>query len=385
VTSPPIRNGKRRRALLILTTLTLSACLGWLAWYWLIARWHEATDDAYVQGNVISITPQAAGTVIAIDAEEGARVEAGQVLVHLDPDDARMAYDAALANLALTVRQVRGLYDRVDSGQADLAARQIALKQAREDVRRRENLAGSGAISHEELAHARDLLAAAEAALSSAQGELSRNRALVDATEVASQPQVQAAATQVRQAWLNLQRMAIMAPVSGHIAKRSVQLGQRVQPGSALLTLVPLETVWVEANFKETQLTNMRIGQPVEIRADLYGRKVRYTGTIASLGMGTGSAFSLLPAQNASGNWIKIVQRVPVRIVLDAAELADYPLRLGLSMHVDVSLRDQSGPVLAAYIPRDAPLLATDVYADQLAEIDTVIERTIAENLPARQ
>jgi len=386
MTSPPsTTHGKRRRALLILTTLTLAAGLGWLAWYLLIARWYEATDDAYVQGNVISITPQAAGTVIAIDAEEGAQVQAGQVLVHLDPDDARIAYDAALANLALTVRQVRGLYDRVDSGQADLTARQIALKQAREDVRRRENLAESGAISHEELAHARDLLAAAEAALSSAQGELSRNRALVDATEVANQPQVQAAATQVRQAWLNLQRMAIMAPVSGHVARRSVQLGQRVQPGSTLLTVIPLDEVWVEANFKETQLTRMRLGQPVAIRADVYGRKVRYTGQIASLGMGTGSAFSLLPAQNASGNWIKIVQRVPVRIVLDRDALLEHPLRLGLSMHVEVSLRDQSGAVLSEYVPREKPLLETDVYAGQLQEIDAVIARVIEENLPVRQ
>jgi len=383
MTAPPT-NGKRRRALLLLTVLTLAAGLGWLAWYLLVARWHEATDDAYVQGNVISLTPQAAGTVIAIDAEEGARIEAGQVLVRLDPDDARIGYDAALANLALTVRQVRGLYDRVDSGEADLAARQIALKQAHEDVRRREHLADSGAVSHEELAHARDLLAAAEAALSSARGELSRNRALVDATEIASQPQVKAAATQVRQAWLNLQRMAIVAPVAGHVARRNVQLGQRVQPGAALLTVVPLDEVWVEANFKETQLRQMRLGQPVDVHADLYGRKVRYSGQVASLGMGTGSAFSLLPAQNASGNWIKIVQRVPVRIVLDAAELVEHPLRLGLSMHVEVSLRDQSGAVLAAHVPREKPLLETDVYADQLKEIDEVIERTIAENLPAR-
>jgi len=382
VTSTPARNGKRRRALLILAIITLVAGLGWLAWYHLIARWHQDTDDAYVQGNVINITPQAAGTVIAIDAEEGARVEAGQALVHLDPNDARIAYEQSLAQLALTVRQVRGLYDRVDSGQADLTARQIALKQAREDVQRRENLAESGAISHEELAHARDLLAAAEAALSSTRGELSRNRALVDATKIASQPQVEAAATQVRQAWLNLQRMTIVAPVAGHVAKRMVQLGQRVQPGSTLLTVVPLEQVWVEANFKETQLTHMRLGQPVEVRADLYGSRVRYTGKIASLGMGTGSAFSLLPPQNASGNWIKIVQRVPVRIALDPAELVEHPLRLGLSMHVDVSLRDQSGPVLAAHVQREQPLLATDVYASQMADIDALIEQTIADNAP---
>jgi len=378
------QNGKRYYALLILTTITLAVGFGWLTWYWFIARWHQTTDDAYVQGNIISITPRAAGTVIAIDAEEGARIEAGQVLVHLDPEDALIGYDTARAQLAVTVRQVRGLYDRVNSGQADLTARQIALKQARENVQRRENLAKSGAISYEELAHARDQLAAAEASLSSAQGELSRNQALVDATEVANQPQVQAAATQVRKAWLNLQRMTIVSPVSGHVAKRTVQLGQSVQPGSVLLTVVPLDEVWVEANFKETQLTDMRIGQSAEVYADIYGRKVRYQGTIASLGLGTGSVFSLLPAQNASGNWIKIVQRVPVRIVLDRAELTEYPLRLGLSMHVDVSLRDQSGPILDTYFPREKPLLTTDVYADQLADIEAVIERTIADNLPAR-
>jgi len=379
----PNGNGTRRRALLLLTALALAAALGWLGWYLVIGRWHQHTDDAYVQGNVISITPQAAGTVIAIDAEEGALVEAGQALVHLDPSDARLAYAQALAQLALTVRQVRGLYDRVDSGRADLAARQIALNQAREDVRRREHLAQSGAISREELAHARDVLAAAEAALSASRGDLARNRALVDATEVASQPQVQAAATSVRQAWLNLQRMQVLAPVSGHVARRTVQLGQRVQPGTALMTIVPLDQVWVEANFKETQLHSMRIGQPVEVRADIYGGEVRYHGTVASLGMGTGSAFSLLPPQNASGNWIKIVQRVPVRIELERAELAAYPLRLGLSMVVDVNVHDQSGSVLAAHVERPDPLLSTDVYADRLGEIDALIARTIADNLPA--
>jgi len=379
----PNGNGTRRRALLLLTALALAAALGWLGWYLVIGRWHQHTDDAYVQGNVISITPQAAGTVIAIDAEEGALVEAGQALVHLDPSDARLAYAQALAQLALTVRQVRGLYDRVDSGRADLAARQIALNQAREDVRRREHLAQSGAISREELAHARDVLAAAEAALSASRGDLARNRALVDATEVASQPQVQAAATSVRQAWLNLQRMQVLAPVSGHVARRTVQLGQRVQPGTALMTIVPLDQVWVEANFKETQLRSMRIGQPVEVRADIYGGEVRYHGTVASLGMGTGSAFSLLPPQNASGNWIKIVQRVPVRIELERAELAAHPLRLGLSMLVDVNVHDQSGSVLAAHVERPDPLLSTDVYADRLGEIDALIARTIADNLPA--
>ena len=380
----PQKNGKRRRALAILATVAIVAGIGWAAWYLLVARWHQDTDDAYVQGNVVSIVPQTMGTVVSIDADEGMRVEAGQALVHLDPNDAQVAYDQSVANLAGTVRQVRGLYSSVESGQADLAARQVAVRQAREDVKRREGLVASGAVSREELAHARDILAGAEAALSGSQGQLSRSRALVDATEIASQPQVQAAAGQLRQAWLNLQRMAIVAPVSGHVAKREVQLGQRVAPGNTLMTIVPLEQVWIEANFKETQLTNMRIGQPVEVHADLYGSDVRYDGRVASLGMGTGSAFSLLPAQNASGNWIKIVQRVPVRIELDPKQVVEHPLRLGLSMHVDVAIRDQEGAVLASVdAPRNTPLLATDAYAEQLAQADALIERTIAQNLPA--
>lgn len=380
----PQKNGKRRRALAILATVAIVAGIGWAAWYLLVARWHQDTDDAYVQGNVVSIVPQTMGTVVSIDADEGMRVEAGQALVHLDPNDAQVAYDQAVANLAGTVRQVRGLYSSVESGQADLAARQVAVRQARDDVKRREGLVASGAVSREELAHARDILAGAEAALSGSQGQLSRSRALVDATEIASQPQVQAAAGQLRQAWLNLQRMAIVAPVSGHVAKREVQLGQRVAPGNTLMTIVPLEQVWIEANFKETQLTKMRIGQPVDVHADLYGSDVRYDGRVASLGMGTGSAFSLLPAQNASGNWIKIVQRVPVRIELDPKQVVEHPLRLGLSMHVDVAIRDQDGAVLASVdAPRNAPLLSTDAYAEQLAQADALIERTIAQNLPA--
>lgn len=380
----PQNNGKRRRALLILAAVAIIAGISWAAWYLLVARWHQDTDDAYVQGNVVSIVPQTMGTVVSIDADDGMKIEAGQALVHLDPNDAQVAYDQAVANLAGTVRQVRGLYSSVESGQADLAARQVAVRQAREDVKRREGLVASGAVSREELAHARDILAGAEAALSGSQGQLSRSRALVDATEIASQPQVQAAAGQLRQAWLNLQRMAIVAPVSGYVAKRDVQLGQRVQPGNTLMTIVPLDQVWIEANFKETQLTQMRIGQPVEVHADLYGSDVRYDGHVASLGMGTGSAFSLLPAQNASGNWIKIVQRVPVRIELDPKQVVEHPLRLGLSMHVDVAIRDQDGAVLASVdAPRSTPLLSTDAYAQQLAQADALIERTIEQNLPA--
>jgi membrane fusion protein, multidrug efflux system len=385
--APPAapKNGKRRRALLIVAAVAVIAGVAWLAYYFLYSRWHQDTDDAYVQGNVVSIVPQTMGTVVSIDADEGMKVEAGQPLVQLDPNDAQVAYDQAVANLAGTVRQVRGLYSTVDAGQADIKARQVAVAQARADVKRREGLVATGAVSREELAHARDMLAAAEAALGSSQGELSRSRALVDATTLQKQPQVQAAASQLRQAYLNLQRVAIVAPVSGYVAKREVQLGQRVQPGATLMTIVPLEQVWVEANFKETQLTKMRIGQPVEVHSDLYGSDVTYDGRIASLGLGTGSAFSLLPAQNASGNWIKIVQRVPVRIEIEPKQLAENPLRIGLSMSVDVAVHDQNGKMLAGSAPKGGkPLFSTQAYTQQLSEANALITTIIEQNLPSR-
>ena len=376
------KNGKRKRALAIVALVVIVGAIAWLAYYFLYARWHQDTDDAYVQGNVVSIVPQTSGTVISIDADDGMKVEAGQALVHLDANDAQVAYDQSVANLAGTVRQVRGLYSSVDAGQADLRAREVAVSQARADVNRRSGLVASGAVSSEELAHARDMLAAAEAALSGSRGNLSRSRALVDATTLSKQPQVQAAASQLRQAYLNLQRSAIVAPVSGYVAKRQVQLGQRVQPGATLMTIVPLEQVWVEANFKETQLGKMRIGQPVEVHSDLYGGDIEYDGKVAALGLGTGSAFSLLPAQNASGNWIKIVQRVPVRIELDPQQLVEHPLRLGLSMSVDVAVRDQSGSSLAAAREDVKPVLATVAYKKQLDDADALITGIIEQNLP---
>ncbi|MGN6513751.1 MAG: efflux RND transporter periplasmic adaptor subunit [Lysobacteraceae bacterium] len=377
----PQKNGKRKRALLILAAVVVVVGIGWLLYHVFVGRWHEDTDDAYVQGNVVSITPQTMGTVVSIGADDGMKVRAGQVLVQLDPNDAQVAYAQAVANLASTVRQVRGLYSAVGANQADIRAQQVNVQKARADVARREGLVATGAVSAEELAHAREALAAAEAALAASNENLSRNRALVDATTLEHQPQVEAAAAQLRTAYLNLQRTRIVAPVTGYVARRSVQLGQRVQPGVPLMTVVPLEQLWVEANFKETQLDRMRIGQPVELESDLYGGDVTFHGHVGSLGMGTGSAFSLLPAQNASGNWIKIVQRVPVRIDLDANELAKHPLRLGLSMSVDVSLRDQKGPVLAS-APPEKPLLATRAYDQQLKDADALIDRVVRENLP---
>ncbi|MFC6841489.1 efflux RND transporter periplasmic adaptor subunit [Xanthomonas theicola] len=372
------RRGRLLRGLAVVVVLVLVALA---IWYFVSGRWHEDTDDAYVQGNLVQITPMVAGTVVGIGADDGMRVERGQLLVKLDPADTQVALQQAEANLARSVRQVRGLFRSVEGAQAELSSQQATLQRARADVARRSSLVASGAISAEELAHARDQLAAAEAAVSGSRETVARNRALIDDNGVARQPDVQAAAAQVRQAFLNNARSAIVAPVSGYVARRSVQVGQRVQPGAALMAVVPLEQVWVEANFKETQLKHMRLGQPVELESDLYGGAVRYQGTVQSLGLGTGSAFSLLPAQNASGNWIKIVQRVPVRIAVDPKQLAQNPLRIGLSMKVDVNLHQQNGGVLPTKFATGT-LLGTDVYAQQLGQADAAIAQIIHANLP---
>jgi membrane fusion protein (multidrug efflux system) len=254
------------------------------------------------------------------------------------------------------------------------------LNRARADYARRQHLAETGAISEEELAHVREALTAAEAELAGSDQQLQTRRALVDDTVVTSHPDVQTAAASLRQAYLGKVRATLVAPVTGYVAMRSVQLGSRVQSGTALMAVVPLEQLWVDANFKETQLDDMRIGQPVALESDFYGSHVSYHGHVESLGVGTGSAFSLLPAQNATGNWIKIVQRLPVRVALDPQELREHPLRVGLSMSASADLHDVSGAVLSAQ-PRDKPRLSTDVYDHQLADADELVTKIIHANL----
>lgn len=377
------KNPRKRKMLLIgLVILVLLAALGVYLYHLFYGRFHESTDDAYVNGNLVQITPQTIGTVTSITADDGDFVQQGQVLVRFDPSDTEVAMQNAEANLAKTVRQVRGLYSNVDAYKAQVAARKVDVERTRADFARRQKLASGGAISQEELAHSRDTLTAAQSALTSAQQQLDTNRALIDETQVASHPDVKAAAAQFRQRFLDHERSTLVAPVSGYVAQRSVQVGSRVQPGTPLMAVVPLDQIWIDANFKETQLADMRIGQPVEIEADLYGDDVRYRGTVESLGVGTGSAFSLLPAQNASGNWIKIVQRLPVRIRLEPDNLQKHPLRIGLSTAVDVDMHDQDGDVLAQK-PLEQPRFSTDVYDKQLAKADAVIQQIIQQNAPA--
>ncbi|HEX7369792.1 MAG TPA: EmrA/EmrK family multidrug efflux transporter periplasmic adaptor subunit [Rhodanobacteraceae bacterium] len=373
------RQSKRKWLLRGLVGVIIIVAIIWALYHFLVGRWYESTDDAYVDGNVVQITPQVPGTVISIGADDNDYVREGQTLVKLDPSNADVALAEAEAALAQTVRKVRGLYSSVHTSKADVAAREAVVKQAKADYDRRKGLAASGAISAEELAHAHDALITAQSALTAAQAQLSSSNALVSDTEIATHPDVKAAAAKVRAAWLDDQRTTLVAPVSGYVAKRTVQVGQQVQPGTPLMAVVPLHDVWVDANFKETQLTDMRIGQPVKLTSDVYGGSVTYDGKVVGLGIGTGSAFSLLPAQNASGNWIKIVQRLPVRISLEPKELEKHPLRIGMSMNVSVNLHNQKGPTLAQNAP-EHPVFSTDVFQRNQAKVDALIAKIIHEN-----
>ena len=361
------RNGRRALLLALLIGVFLAAGIGYAIYWALVARYVESTDDAYVVGNLVQITPQVSGTVLAIGADDTDYVKAGQTLVELDQADSRIALDQAEAALAHSVRQVRNLMATSGGIEANVALRAAELARTRADLARRAPLAASGAIPAEELQHARDAVTSGQAALDAAEQQLAAHRTLVDRTTVETHPDVQSAAARLREAYLAYARTALPAPVSGIVAKRSVQVGQRVGPGTPLMAVIPLDQVWVDANFKEKQLLNLRPGQAVKLFADIYGSAVEFHGRVAGFGAGTGSAFAFLPPQNATGNWIKVVQRVPVRIALDPAELAQHPLQLGLSMEVEVDTHKRDGE-LRPMAARTTPAYQTKAYAS-LAEL----------------
>ncbi|PTA91843.1 EmrA/EmrK family multidrug efflux transporter periplasmic adaptor subunit [Kosakonia sp. H7A] len=374
--------GKRKRNFAILFLILLAIAAGCLAWYFLYARYYETTDDAYVNANLVTLTPQIAGTVTQVAVDEGDYVEKGQPLVLLDPSDTEIALQQAEANLASTVRQVRGLYSTADNYRAQVEAKQVALQTAQNDYARRQKIFASGAIAAEDLAHYRDAVTTAKSDLAAAQQALTTNLAMVDDTVVDSHPEIKSAVATLRQRYLDNARSTIVAPVSGFVAKRAVQLGMLVDSGTTLMSIVPLDQVWVDANFKESQMETMRLGQKVTLTADLYGDNVEYHGVIESLGIGTGSAFSLLPAQNASGNWIKIVQRLPVRITLDPHDMQKHPLRVGLSMFARVDIRDTDGHLLPQQTVA-VPRFTTDVYQNALQNADQLVAKILHDNSQA--
>ncbi|MCC6913347.1 MAG: HlyD family efflux transporter periplasmic adaptor subunit [Rhodospirillaceae bacterium] len=366
---------KRRRLLTGLGAVVAVAAVAYGLYWFLDARHYVSTDDAYVGGDIVAVTSQENGKVIKLRADNTQTVKRGDVLVELDPLRARVAMDAAEAELARTVRGVRAKFSRVEELRAQETSARIALTQARNDLARRQK--ASDTISQEELAHARDAVTRAEAAINVIQGGIAQALASVEGTRIADNPDVLAAIAHVRDASITLGHMQITAAVDGVIAQRGVQIGQMISTGTPLMAVVPVDGLWIDANFKEGQLGEMRIGQPVTVEADLYGDDVTYHGKVIGFSAGTGSAFALLPPQNASGNWIKIVQRVPVRIALDPKELREHPLRIGLSVHAEVDLRDRSGAVMGT--STHAREVATEVGAIEAAT-DQVIARILSEN-----
>ena len=341
--APAANTSKRKKLLLTIGGIFAAVGIGYGVYWTVSGRYFEETEDAYVQGNVVQITPQIAGTISRIFVDDTDVVKAGQPLVSLDTADADIALAQAEAELARTVREVRTLYASQAQSSANLALRKSELARAEDDLATRKKLAGSGAVSGEEIRHAQNTVATAKAAVGVAYEQFVSGSAMTEGTNVTQHPTVQRAAAKVQEAMLAQSRSTLYAPIGGQIAKRAAQIGQRINPGAPLMAIVPLDQLWVDANFKESQLRDMRIGQPVTLTADVYGGKVRYEGRITGLAAGTGSAFALLPAQNATGNWIKVVQRVPVRIALDPKKLAEHPLRVGLSMQAEVDLHDKGG------------------------------------------
>src|SRR5471030_249203 len=378
--TPPAASGKRKLWLALLGIGVVVAGAAYGTYYFTYGQYHESTDDAYVNGNLVELTPQVTGTVNAVNSDDTQIVKAGDPVVTLDPADSKIALLNAEAALGQAVRQVSTLYVNNSYFAANVAQRESDLARALDDLKRRLAVANTGAVSAEDVSHARDAVAAARASLDAARQQAQSNHALTDRTSLEQHPNVQAAAAKLRDAYLNYARNTLPAPVTGYVAQRSVQVGERVAPGTPLMSIVPLDGVWVDANFKEVQLRRMRIGEPVTMTADVYGSSVKYHGKVIGFSAGTGSAFATLPPQNATGNWIKIVQRLPVRIALDPKELAAHPLRIGLSMDVDAETRDDSGTQLAAAVNTTYRTNVFAQYGEQAdAEITKIIEQNVTE------
>jgi membrane fusion protein (multidrug efflux system) len=343
---------RRRRLLIWLAIAVVAAAVIYGIYAVLFAGHSVSTDNAYVGAETAQVTPLVSGPVAAVPAKETQPVKAGDPLVLLDDSDARIAVAQAEAALGQAERKVKGyaandaaLTGLVAARQADLLRAQSDLTRARTDLDRRQNLASSGAVSGEELTTAKNQFATAQAAIAqsqanlrAAQGQREANLVLISGASLEQNPEVAAARARLDAAKLALQRTVVRAPMDGVVSKKQVQVGQQVQAGTPLMSVVPVNAVYVDANFKEVQLKKVRIGQPVTLTSDLYGGDVKFHGRVLGLSGGTGSAFSLIPAQNASGNWIKVVQRLPVRIALDPKELAAHPLRIGLSMKADIDI-----------------------------------------------
>lgn len=376
---PANKKGKRKSALILLTLLFVIIAVAYGIYWFLVLRHFEETDDAYVAGNQVQIMAQVSGSVTKVWADNTDFVKQGDVLVSLDGADAEQAFEKAKTQLASSVRQTRQLMINSKQYQANIELQKTALAQAQSDLNRRIPLGSANLIGREELQHARDAVTSAQAQLDVAVQQYNANQAMILGTKLEEQPAVQQAATEVRNSWMALQRTKIVSPMTGYVSRRAVQVGAQISPSTPLMAIVPASGLWVDANFKETQLAHMRIGQPATVISDIYGDEVKYTGKVVGLDMGTGSAFSLLPAQNATGNWIKVVQRLPVRIELDAKQVEQHPLRIGLSTLVNVDTSNRDGSVLSSQT-RSTPAYESNARELNLAPANQLIDQIIQAN-----
>ena len=378
-TSSNNKSQQRKKGLSIFILLLLLISIGSAAYWYFFIKGFEETEDVYVSGNQVMVSAQVAGNISKINVDNMDPVQADDVLLELDDTNAKLSFEQAKSNLANSVRQVSQLNYTVKQLKSAVRANEITLAQAQGNLNRRVQLVKDGAIDKESFQHAKEAVELAKANLTTSQNQLGANQALLLDGPLSEQPQIQSAVSNLKQAWLNLERTKIRSPIKGYVARRNAQVGQAVSVGGALMAVVTTDQMWLDANFKETQLTHMRIGQPVEIHFDLYGKDKTFNGKVIGIEMGTGSAFSLLPAQNATGNWIKVVQRVPVRIQLDPQQLAENPLRIGLSATVKVNVTDSQGETLRDQAPTTT-LYSTNVLQYDESAVNNLIESIIRDN-----
>lgn len=370
----------KKNTLVAVFFVAIIACVGAYIWWTNVGRFHETTEDAYVAGNIVSVMSQVSGTVTDIMADNTRLVHESEVLVKINPADAQLNLIQAQANLASTIRSVRNNFATLEEQKANVDLAKIALDKAQHDYNRRVNLKKDNLISDEDLSHYKSTLISAKASYQVALKSYEANKTKVDNTTILTHPDVIKAESALKTAWLALHRTTILSPANGYIAQRSIQVGQHVSAGTTLMSVVPLNNVWVTANFKETQIGNIRAGQAVTLTSDVYGSSVVYHGTVKGIEPGTGSAFSLLPASNATGNWIKVVQRVPVRITLNAKELQKNPLRPGLSMEAVVNTHNAGKPALTTLADEQTPW-RTNVFDHSDKVVDGLIQKIIKDNM----
>jgi membrane fusion protein, multidrug efflux system len=376
-TAPP---KKRSYGMWLATGIFIFIGLVWFFVWFFYYRYYQYTDDSYVNGNMININSAISGNVIAFCADDTDLVVQGQELVVLDATKYQVDYDKELAFLASTVLEVRQLYDDVHVNEMNVEIKKIAFSKSRYDHDNRSALVSSQAVSNEDFIHSKDDLSMAEYQLKQAEDQLQMAKDAAGNTPLVTHPKIEHQKNNVREAYYNLKHCRVYAPATGYVAQRNVNVGQWVNPTTNMMVVIPIDYIWVDANYKETQLTDMRIGQPVEVWLDIYGSKAKYSGKVLGIASGSGSVFSLIPPQNATGNWIKIVQRLPVRVSLDPETLKKFPPRLGLSAEVNVDISNLNLPLLAK-VPASKPVANTNVYDLDFSEVNQKIEQVIQENL----